>query len=381
MRYSFNLRDMKKILAYLSPILVFIFLSCGPGTAPDNSVKIGTVIPLTGGAAQYGTYFKQGSELAIADAIADGSIKDGQVKLLIEDGKADATTSLSAFKKLVEIDKIAASLLDLSNVILAIKPEANKNSVPSINSSSFSSEIEDADDFMFSVLPNAKQYGKYIADYSFNDLKYKTAGIIYRNDPMGVSFDANFKKTFQDLGGSIAFEEAHAVGETNFKTIIEKIRDKKVDMVLVASYAPEIANFAKQCKETNCTVQIVTYQGFLIKDSIAIAQDAANGIICIASSFDPSSSDPRISKFRNELKARYNSDDLNYYTAAHYDGTRILLDAVASGAKTGQEIREYIRKKKTFDGLTGVITFDENGLAQIPLVPYKVDNRQFVLLK
>ncbi|HEX8198570.1 MAG TPA: ABC transporter substrate-binding protein [Pyrinomonadaceae bacterium] len=376
---------MKQINSLLFIITLLIFVSCNgnqQGNSNENqSVKIGAVLPLTGGAAQYGAYFKQGSELAFADAIEEGLIKDGQARLLIEDGKGDATTSLSAFKKLVDTEKISASLIDLSNVILAIKPEANRNSIVSINSSSFSSEIEDANDFMFSVLPNAKQYGEYIGDFCFNNLKYRTAGVIYRNDPMGVSFNSNFKGAFGKFGGNVVFEESHPVGETNFKTIIEKIRDKKVDMVLFASYAPEIANFAKQCKETNCNVQIVTYQGFLIKDSIAIAQDAANGIIVIASSFDPASSDPKIAKLREQLKAKYNSDDLNYYTAAHYDGTRILLEAVASGAKSGNEIRDFIIKKKTFNGLTGQITFDENGLAQIPLVPYKVENQNFVLVK
>lgn len=374
---------MKRTVFVLIIVATIILAGCKyfQQTTENQSVKIGAVLPLTGGAAQYGTYFKQGSELAFADAIRDGLIKEGQAELLIEDGKGDAATSLSAFRKLVDSNKVSASLIDLSNVILAIKPEANKSSIVSINSSSFSSEIEDANDYMFSVLPNAKQYGEFIGNYCFNNLKYKTAGVIYRNDPMGVSFNSNFKETFSKLGGTVVYEEAHAVGETNFKTIIEKIRDKKVDMVLMASYAPEIANFAKQCKEINCNVQIVTYQGFLIKDSIAIAQDAANGIICIASSFDSASSDPKISKLREELKAKYNSDDLNYYTAAHYDGTMILLDAVGSGAKTGSEIRDFIIKKKTFSGLTGQITFDENGLAQIPLVPYKVENQKFVLMK
>lgn len=376
---------MKRATVVLTIIAIIALAGCQyfQQTNPPEkqSVKIGAVLPLTGAAAQYGTYFKQGSELAFTDAAAEGLIKSGQAELIVEDGKADAATSLSAFKKLVDNNKISASLIDLSNVILAIKPEANKSSIVSINSSSFSTEIEDANDYMFSVLPNAKQYGEFIGDYCFNTLKYKTAGIIYRNDPMGVSFDDNFKTTFTKLGGSVVFEESHAVGETNFKTIIEKIRDKKVDMVLVASYAPEIANFAKQCKETNCNVQIVTYQGFLIKSSIDIAQDAANGIICIASSFDPASSDPKISRIREELKSKYNSDDLNYYTAAHYDGTRILLEAVANGAKTGSEMRDFIIKKKTFNGLTGQITFDENGLAQIPLVPYKVENQKFIPMK
>jgi branched-chain amino acid transport system substrate-binding protein len=372
----------KKVLLLVLLITVlsigaFILLKNNNVSKP-SSVNIGAVLPLTGKAAQYGVYFKQGSELALSDAIAEGLIKSDQVQLLIEDGKGDATSSLSAFKKLIQSDYIVACLIDLSNVILAIKPIANKDSIVSINSSSFSSEIEDGDDFIFSVLPNAKQYGSFIGNYCFNNLKYTKAGVLYRNDPMGVSFNENFKNSFVSLGGSVVFSESHATGETDYKTIIQKIRNLKIDMIFVASYGPEIASFARQCKEADYKVQIITYQGFLIKSALDAAGDAANGIICIASSFNPSSSELQVLKLREKLKAKYNTEDLNYYLAAHYDGTKIILEAIAHGNKTGSKIRNYLIATKTFNGLTGTITFDENGLAMIPLIPYKVINDKFV---
>jgi len=370
----------KNIVFFALASLSIAFFGCNQQQQKPlkDTVNIGAVLPLTGKAAQYGAYFKQGSELAYSDAVENGLIKSTEVKLLIEDGKGDATTSLSAFKKLVETDNISSCLIDLSSVILAIKPVANQDSIVSINSSSFSSEIEDANDYIFSVLPNAKQYGSFIGDFCFKDLKYKIAGVLYRNDPMGTSFNENFQKSFTTLGGKVVFEESHAVGEVDYKVIIQKIRDKKVDMVFVASYGPEIASFAKQCKEANVKIQIVTYQGFFIKSAIESAGDAANGIICIASSFDPSSTDTKILALKKRLQLRYGTDDLNYYLAAHYDGTRILIDAIAHGKKTGADIKKYLVSTKTFEGLTGTITFDQNGLASIPLKPYRVVSGKFI---
>lgn len=372
-------RKIIYLILFISVIVIGTYIVLNLNN--DNkfeTTKIGAVLPLTGKAAQYGVYFKQGSELAILDAIEEGLVTPDEIQLIIEDGKGDASTSLSAFRKLVQTDNISSCMVDLSNVILAIKPIANKNAVVCINSSSFSSDIEDSDDFMFSILPNAKQYGDYIGNYCYTDLKYRKAGIVYRNDPMGVSFNENFKNAFSSLGGSIVFSESHATGETDYKTIIQKIRKNSVDMVFLGSYGPEIASFARQCKEADYQVQIVTYQGFFIQSALDAAGDAANGIICLASSFNPTSNEPNIIKLRNKLKAKYNSNDLNYYLAAHYDGTKILLEAIANGNKTGEEIRNYIKKTKTFNGLTGEISFDKNGLATIPLKPYKVLNGEFV---
>lgn len=358
-------------------IFAIVAISCGNNKS-DKTVKIGAVLPLTGKASQYGVYFKQGSELALSDAIEEGLIKDGQVQMLFEDGKGDAATSLSAFNKLKSVNNITSCLVDLSNVILAIKPIANKNSIVCINSSSFSSEIEDADDSFFSVLPNAKIYGGFIGGFCFDTLKYRRVGILYRNDPMGKSFEENFSNKFISLGGAIAFSESHAVGETDYKPIIQKYKSQKLDAIFVASYGPEIAGFAKQCKELNFQVQIITYQGFFIKSAIEAAGTTANGIICIASAFNPSSNDANIIRLRKKLKEKYNTDDLNYYLAAHYDGTMILLEAISKGNTTGSEIRNYLNKTKTFKGLTGEITFDENGLASIPLKSYKVVDNIFV---
>ncbi len=197
---------------------------------------------------------------------------------------------------------------------------------------------------------------------------------------MGTSFNENFKKSFTKLGGNVVFQESHAVGEVDYKVIIEKIRNQKVDMIFIASYGPEIASFAKQCKEADVKFQIVTYQGFFIKSALESAGYAADGIICIASSFDPYSKDSNVIKLKEKLKEKYNTDDLNYYLAAHYDGTKILLDAIANGNITGADIKKYIMRKKTFKGLTGTITFDQNGLASIPLKAYKVISGKFISL-
>ncbi len=153
----------KNILLFALASVSIVFDGCNQQNQKPmkDTVNIGAVLPLTGKAAQYGAYFKQGSELAYSDAVENGIIKKTEVKLIIEDGKGDATASLSAFNKLVDTDKISSCLIDLSSVILAIKPVANKDSIVSINSSSFSSEIEDADDYIFSVLPNAKQYQQF----------------------------------------------------------------------------------------------------------------------------------------------------------------------------------------------------------------------------
>ena len=195
---------MKKINHKLSAVLVVVSIvmasimvfSFGCVKKEKDVVQIGAVLPITGNIAQFGNYWKQGLELALDDAINQGIVKKDNIKLIIEDAQADPRKSVDAFKKLVEIDKVVACITATSGVTLALKPITNQNEVVLINASAISTEIEDAQDYLFSVIPNAKYTGYFLAETAFNKLGKRNAGILYRNDPSGKSFYDNFSKRF-----------------------------------------------------------------------------------------------------------------------------------------------------------------------------------------
>lgn len=78
-------------------------------------------MPLSGNYAQYGRYMQQGMEIALEDAVRKDIIREGQIKIVFEDGQADPRKSVDAFNKLINIDKIAAAIQATSAVTLAIK--------------------------------------------------------------------------------------------------------------------------------------------------------------------------------------------------------------------------------------------------------------------
>ena len=86
--------------------------------------------------------------------------------------------SVNAFNKLVDQNGISSVLTALSSVTLAIKPIANEKHIPLVNANAFSTDIDDADDFCFSILPNAKEYGNYLAKFTYDSLKQHEIGIL-----------------------------------------------------------------------------------------------------------------------------------------------------------------------------------------------------------
>jgi len=346
----------------------------------DAPIVIGAVFPLSGPPAQYGRYMQEGTELALDDAISQGIVKPSQVRLVFEDGAADPAKSVTAFRKLVDVDHPVAVALATSGVILAIKPIANQSHVVILNGSAISPEIEDADDFSFSFLSDARVEGAFLADFAVKSGR-KKMGIIYRNDASGTAFRDAFKARLQSLGASLVYEDAHRPGENDFRPFLPKIAARQdIDALFIASFGPEAAAFVRQAREQGVQTQLLAYTTFYSPKVLELAGPAANGVFFSAPMFDPASTQPSVEELRGKIKRKYGHREVNYYHAVHYDATMIVLHAIAAGARDGDAVRAYLAKLKEYDGKSGKITFGPNGSADVPLRMYTVTNGKFVPL-
>lgn len=347
-----------------------------------EKVNIGAVIPLTGDYGAYGNYMKQGMELALNDAIMNGNIKKGEVKLIFEDSKANPQIAVNSFNKLISIDKVVATIPATSGVTLAMKPIANNKKVILVNATAIGNEIEDASDYMYSIIPNADFEGKYLAEYAFKKLNKRNIAIVYRNDPSGKSFNESISKKFIELGGKVVYQDSHQPNEENFTILIDKIKNyRNIDAVFVMSFGPEVANFAKNAKEKNLNKQIITYETFHSPKSIEIAKDAANGIIFCSPKFNVDSNMPEIKVLKENIYKKYGGQkEFNYFIAAHYDAMSLLLKAVSEGNRRGEEIKKYFDSMKYFDGITGRIKFSSFGSASVAMSIYTVKNGKFEII-
>ena len=373
-------RKSAAVLVVISIIMASLMVfSFGCVKKEKDVVQIGAVLPITGNIAQFGNYWKQGLELALDDAINQGIVKKDNIKLIIEDAQADPRKSVDAFKKLVEIDKVVACITATSGVTLALKPIANQNEVVLINASAISTEIEDAQDYIFSVIPNARFTGYFLAETAFNKLGKRNAGILYRNDASGKSFCENFSKRFRELGGNIVFEDTHDPNATDYRTNIAKIKAvKNMDVLFVASWGPDVAYYLKQAKELGVHKQVLAYETFYTPKVLEIAGSAANGVIFSAPQFNAIKDEPLMKDFKEKVMRKYNQEEVNYHIAGHYDAMMLVLDAISKGNRTGETIRNYLMGLKSFQGVTGEIRFDNNGGAQLPLRLFTVRNDKFI---
>jgi branched-chain amino acid transport system substrate-binding protein/urea transport system substrate-binding protein len=91
-------------------------------------IKIGAVLPFSGGVELYGGQAKLGIDLAVKDINAGGGILGRPVEVLYEDDKTDPAAAVDATRKLIERDRVLALVGPITSRNLnAIAPEVERS--------------------------------------------------------------------------------------------------------------------------------------------------------------------------------------------------------------------------------------------------------------
>lgn len=98
---------MKPNLVYLIVVCLSTFCVCPPTHAQtNNELRIGAVLGLTGYAQRWGENARMAMELAADEINSKGGIKGKRVRLIMEDSRSEAASSVSAYHKLVNRDRV-----------------------------------------------------------------------------------------------------------------------------------------------------------------------------------------------------------------------------------------------------------------------------------
>jgi branched-chain amino acid transport system substrate-binding protein len=267
-------------------------------------------------------------------------------------------------QKLLQVDRVAAIMPALSGVVLAVAPIAERNRIVLLNCPANSPLLRNAGAYVFNITILSDQESQFLAAFAFRRLNARTAAVAFVNNEYGRGYGDSFASAFTAAGGTVKISEAHEQGATEFRTAVEKFRAAGVDLVFLATYYSEGALLLKQAAELGFSSQWLSNSSMETPDFLALAGDAAEGIIFSQPGFDAEATDSITTDFVAKYRAAYGIEP-DFWTAQYYDGTRLLAAAVASGARTGPEIRDYLKGLNAFPGLTGPVQFDStNGVTR-----------------
>lgn len=227
---------------------------------PD-SIKIGLVAPLSGGASDVGNDMKQAAILAVEEINADGGVLVAEygVKILLELVEGDTQTSptegVTAVTRLITSEKVVALVGGFSSGVTLANQVPAAGKVPYVITGASSSQVtrrtEIDTSYFYHYCSTTDDYSQPILQFFVDELKPLVAAdrdlklaLIYRDDAYGKGVIESSIAYIEDndLPIELIAQEKYPTDETDFHAYLTKIADAKPDAVYTVGFVKDTSS-------------------------------------------------------------------------------------------------------------------------------------------
>jgi len=334
-----------------------------------KSVKIGFIGPImstvsvaTGGKSHeeaLGIKMLQGARLAVEEANARGGHLKRKIpfELVISNDNGLWGSSGNEIIKMAYIDRVWAILgtIDGANSHIAIRVALKAELVMLNTGDTDPTFIETNIPWVMRVIGDDRQQSYLLVDYMIRKLGYRRIGIIRGSNRYGRFGVREVRDSARRLGQPIILEMAYRLGADDFSLQLERLREAQLDAMVHWGDARDSALILNQMRALGMKQPFFTSDRSVSEEFVSLAGPNAEGVVA-GYPWDPTRKDPRLEKFRQAFRARFNAEPETY--AAHgYDGMSMLLWAIQAAGLNRAKIRDVLAYRgKPWRGVTGDIS-------------------------
>ena len=357
--------------------------------AAEKVIKLGCAISFTGAKSRTGKLYVDSYKYAVEKINEAGGVKVGgknyKFELAFYDDKSEPTESSKLVEKLISEDKVDFLLGPYSSgITIPNSIVARRYRVPMIEGGGASGKIFDkGNKYIFGTLPPAGDYFASTLDFlKTQEPLAKKIAILYADDKFDVSVGEGTQARAGELGFDVAIFEKYAEGNSDFSSILTKIKSAGVQAVLVAGHTEESINFVQQAKELNVSSY---YLGLTVGPTEADFRKAlgkaADYIYGVASWSPQMKFEGVIFKNNQEFVKAFTDKfgyEPDYHNASGVADVVIYKDAIErAGTLDREKVRDAIAATD-LGTIYGHVVFSENGqIKGTSVVLQNLDGRIF----
>jgi branched-chain amino acid transport system substrate-binding protein len=329
-------------------LVVLIVVNKRGSNTPTDKVTFGWFGPLSGPVASLGEQNLRGVQLAIKD------YGHGRVNLKTEDDQFTVKSSISAYEKL-KAEDVFMMLSPTYNGIMALAPTADKDKMLVANSIDSSSEIAKAGEYVLGIGYYADGHGTNFAR-KIEASNAKKVAIIYNQ---GETFTKLIVDSFkQQYKGEIVMVEGYKPNDTDFRTVISKLKSSNVDTVFLIGW-DESGFFIKQSGELNYTPTVFGLASFTSPGFLGNAGKTKIPMYYLGWDQESKEYKDIVLKYKTEYK---DEPSQPLFVALGYDAMTLVLKTLDKNTNP-EEFRKNLYKTSV-NGLTGTLNLDDDGIVR-----------------
>ena len=355
---------MKRVLMLVAALAAAGTLVFGQAPADRGPIKIGFIVPLSGGLAQNGRDILNGF-LMYLDEI--GSRAAGRpIQLIVEDDEGIPAVGLTKARKLVERDRVhlmAGTLLSSSGYALA--PYIDSMKIPMIY------PVVSADDltqrrrspWIVRTGWTGSQPNHAFGEYAYKTLKLRRVATIALDYAFGWESVGGFQRTFEAEGGTIVQKLWTPVSVHDFAPYLAQI-SRDVDAVYALFLGRNALQFVRQYEEYGLKGRVPLIGAGTTTDEHVLPAmgDEALGIIT-ALHYSGALDTPANRTFAAGYRARYKKIP-SYYAESMYTGGKwavAAIEALNGEVEDSAKLLDALRRVKPSGLPRGPVELDDYG--------------------
>jgi branched-chain amino acid transport system substrate-binding protein len=366
--------NKRSLIFIVSLFLIGAFIVSACAQTAQPAIVIGVNAPLTGDIPKVGEGSKFSAEMWLEDINAAGGLDVGgtkyPVELVIEDNESKAESATKANTKLITQDE----------VLVIVGPQSSKQAVPA---GGVANDSETPMVSPWSTNPNTTLdrpwvfrtpfldpfQGPVVANFVTEEFGFGKAAVLYdvaSDYPKGLA--EFFKGAWEDIHGSdsVVAYESFTTKDTDFSAQLTKIRESGAEFIFTPQYYNEVALIAQQAHELGWDAPIVGSDSWGSAQLMNLCGDDCKGQF-FSTHYAAAGATGATKEFidRYNEKHGYVPDDVGALT---WDTMLIIQKAIQDcGEITGDIaadracVRDALAQIKDFEGITGTMTFTEQG--------------------
>lgn len=299
------------------------------------------------------------------------------IRFIFEDSKKSGADGLSAYKKLIEVDKVDMLIGGtVSNGTMAGAPLINASKTVTITPLTGGSNVDNAGEYIFRVgnsdVLNAREQADLLLAKGYTKVALYTEQTEYTQD-----IAAHFREYFGKRGGTLVFDEEFLPDIGTFRSSIARLKTRHPQAIFMSTQTGlAFGIFMKEYRTMSSADKLEIHTNFVAAcnpDSFKVAGRALDGVKYLAPSYDGNNA--RLTRFIGEFSADHGRPPaIPMHSAGTIDALD-LLQKYLDTAKTFDRVGFHdflLREVKNYHGLMGTYSFDVKGNADIGFVPYSL---------
>jgi len=351
-----------------------------------ETFTLGLICPLSGSSAVSGRILKNATEMAVNEINEAGGI-NGSIKITLAevDDEGVPATSVTAMQKLVEQDKVQAVIgAQASSCTLANMEVTKAAKIPQITPASSNGAVTSSGNpYIYQMTATDELHMRNIMKYMSGEKGAKTFGILYESSDFGTGGFKIASSICSEFGLEMAASEVYNSGDTDFSVVLSKLQKADPDFFIFWGYHTEVAMICKQMKQYGIDYPVIG-QGYNSPELTNLGGTAIEGIM-IDTAFDAANPDETVQEFDKKYTELF-GEGYDQNAPQSYDAVYVIKDAVERCIADGKDytdgeiLNEYIGST-SWNGVTGVTTFDENGRMDKDLLIITIENGEHKIVK